>query len=237
VTSVKLTKGTLILSGSNLQNVTALKIRDMKNTSSLNILSQSATQITTAATSTLSLIVGAAYSLIISMAHADDLTIPVLVQVADGYFSPSVLSSGNASPGVVLKWNGTVWVPAPDLVGVGGNMLTFAGYTASTIAAMGGFKGANALCDSAFPGSHFASIDEIMRLGAKYPWTKEVWIRGIQTGDSVGNMGFDNNAGYGNTILKECRGWTGSGIGPMLYQTGTVFGESCANAHPIACVQ
>jgi hypothetical protein len=56
--------------------------------------------------------------------------------------------------------------------------ISWAGYTSAQTGNLGGLKGANTICDSAYPGSHWASVDEIERLGSNYPWTDSVWVRG-----------------------------------------------------------
>jgi len=61
---------------------------------------------------------------------------------------------------------------------VDSSAITWAGYTSAQTGNLGGLKGANTLCNSAYSGSHWASVDEIERLGSSYPWTDSVWVRG-----------------------------------------------------------
>jgi hypothetical protein len=97
------------------------------------------------------------------------------------------------------------------------------GYTtATTTGNLGGLKGANVLCNSAYPGSHWASVDEIERLGSSYPWTYPVWVRGtinanadfyrgIVTGYcSYSTIQYRQYLPYQNNI--NCSGWTSGSL-------------------------
>lgn len=70
--------------------------------------------------------------------------------------------------------------------------LGFAGYTSGTYTGnLGGAKGANEKCDAGYDGSHWCSVDELMRLGDKYPWTYTVWVR-----DAVRGAAYQSDAAF-----------------------------------------
>lgn len=98
------------------------------------------------------------------------MTVPLTIELDDGMVTASKIAGSGARVGDVLKWNGSAWVAAPDYLYVA-DRSRFAGITAAeTTGNMGDFKGANQNCNSEFPGSHWASLDEIIKLGNEFTW-------------------------------------------------------------------
>jgi hypothetical protein len=78
---------------------------------------------------------------------------------------------------------------ADALTGVARRKAVWAGYTTSAYTGnLGGLKGANDKCDADHSGSHWASVDEIMKLGPNYPWTQDVWALAIVAGAGEANQ-------------------------------------------------
>jgi hypothetical protein len=171
----------LVLNGEELDNVSDIKVRTPDNKVMLfSIQNKNKSSLHARPLSALALIAGTAYHLIISRADAaqDDVEVPI-----------------------------TITVNLPNLsVNASCAQPTFAGYTAATNANIGGLKGGNALCDSAYPGSHWASRDEIMKLGASYPWTQAVWLPDFTTED-VRQLSIY----FGRTLTEICDGYKYSG--------------------------
>lgn len=129
---------------------------------------------------------------------------------------------------------------------VGGS---FAGYTSTaTNGNLGGLKGANQKCETAYPGSHWASLDEIMKLGAQYPWTYDVWVR-----DALASYGDSTVGGQDVAVVKDgltmiypdpdfvvaCAGWTApvSKAGTALMSSGIAQIAGCSFGARLACVK
>lgn len=129
--------------------------------------------------------------------------------------------------------------------------LDFAGYTASYTGNLGGAKGANEKCDAQYDGSHWCSVDELMRLGDKYPWTYTVWVR-----DAVRGAAYQSDAIaewkhitiYGGAgalgVLKvadqaTCGRWKGSAssqYGPRLNaEFAAIDFTTCDISNRLAC--
>ncbi len=127
----------------------------------------------------------------------------------------------------------------------GGGGLTWEGYTSSAFTGnLGGYKEANAKCENDYPGSHWASVNEIMRLGASYPYTDNIWVRdAIRTYDQAGNR-----TGYaGGTSINDgasfegyCNGWKSAEVsynGPVTRTTdGYTLSTACSNSRKLGCV-
>lgn len=133
----------------------------------------------------------------------------------------------------------------------GGGSLTWKGYTSSYTGALGYIKGANAKCESAYSGSHWASYEEIMQLGANYPWSSSAWIR-----DGIKNYGYYSDGSVGAKIyavtadgystLTEsneqsltCDAWLhaySGQSGPLLSSSGYIKFSTCDWSYPLACV-
>jgi hypothetical protein len=110
---------TITVEGSGLTAINKLKIKDGNKNTELKIVNQSSSKMTLQASSALSLVLGATYSLLVSTASASDVLVPITVQVADGSINLSSLAGGNASSGQVLSWNGNTWAPATPASGGG----------------------------------------------------------------------------------------------------------------------
>lgn len=129
--------------------------------------------------------------------------------------------------------------------------LSFAGYTNPHTGNLGGAKGANEKCDIKYDGSHWCSVDELMRLGDKYSWTYDVWVRDAIRG---GSLSVNNDSppamitvygGAGATytaalpLLSTCAGWSNAGdayFGPILNaEQGRLDVASCSVHRRLAC--
>lgn len=126
--------------------------------------------------------------------------------------------------------------------------LQWMGYTASAYTGnLGTVKGANAYCDANYAGSHWASFDEVVRLGSSYPWTYQVWVRdaiaGLHVDSGTGSQGFslkDSSvywAGYNDGTCSNWSSGAGSPVGSSLYTTGGLALISCSNAFRLPCVK
>src|SRR3990167_6641911 len=114
-----------------------------------------------------------------------------MVAIVMLFTSPGVLRMAKAAVGGVVTISARITgvslpLNASDVAtkayvdAAGGGSFAFAGYTAQAYDGnLGGLKGANDKCESNFPGSHWASIDELSRLGASYTWAATVWVRGV----------------------------------------------------------
>lgn len=243
VAKVEVINNALVISGSNFGEIKKVTISKDNQTINLAFTKKSSKEISATLTSSFNFVAGAVYNLVISTAKADTI-FPISIEVPNGHLNPSVLTGANATSGQVLKWNGTAWVPAPDYIGVGSN--TFAGYTADTNANLGGLKGGNALCNTAYPGSHWASADEMLRLGPSNPWTTSVWVRNYD------DVSWDDNSGVPAYAQQECKGWTSSadvgflcpnrpgggalGAAPILTTEGRIEKKCCSKQYALACV-
>ena len=104
---------------------------------------------------------------------------------------------GTTAPGAKLEVNGTGRFTQPVIVGtptasndaatkgyvdaaLRSTCLRWAGYTTATYNGnLGGLIGAEQKCNASWPGSHWLSMREILKLGSSYPWSKSVWLPGI----------------------------------------------------------
>lgn len=118
--------------------------------------------------------------------------------------------------------------------------VTFAGYTGLYNGNLGGVKGANQKCATDYPGSRVCLFDDILKLGANYPYTYDVWwIDGVTGWDSTSGAG--SKLGGGTTGTGgggTCGSWTQSGVsyGLIFTTSGTSSGSStCAGTARIAC--
>ena len=119
----------------------------------------------------------------------------------------------------------------------------WAGYTPSSYTGnLGGPKGAHQKCNNAYPGSHWCSVDEIMKLGMNYPYTYNVWIRdAIRGGYSgycvLGGAGSDVNGL--NCEYDTCDSWKKDSVsyeGPILTAgIGHVIDRPCSNSYRLPC--
>ena len=134
---------------------------------------------------------------------------------------------------------------AVDAIGGGG--VSWAGYTSSTYSGnLGQLKGANDKCEANYSWSHWASYDEIMRLGATYPWTQNAWVRdAVQGLDVSGNSGvyvynYKDGFGYLNGRPDyNCIGWSfnlaGNYWGPVLTDNSSAMMNERFTIMPKTC--
>lgn len=130
--------------------------------------------------------------------------------------------------------------------GGGGGTLTFSGYAGPFDGNLGGLKGANQKCNSAYSGSHVCLYPEIVRLGNSYPYTHSVWqIDGIKSTSLDGGYYYyftqtgqinANNSG----IIPYCSNaiWasnSASYVGPALGTLGAVSYTACSTPLYLAC--
>jgi len=149
--------------------------------------------------------------------------------VPSGSISPSVITGANAVVGQVLKWNGTAWVPAPDYVGVGAHQ--FAGFTPQYTGNLGGIPGAQAKCAAAFPGSHWARYNEILSLGASYPYGQNVWV--------LDETPYGAQAANQEQEPTDCANWTSStspNTAMVMDYRGLTTTSNCSTQLPLACI-
>lgn len=136
-----------------------------------------------------------------------------------------------------------------------GGGLTWEGYTSSTFDGhLGSLKGANQKCENDYPGSHWMSYEEMMRLGADYPWTYDVWIRDAIVGyyndpDAIDHsdvvVGFRDGPSVDYMPLAKadgspCNGWrynSSNRSGPKLrVSLGDITYSNCNYSFRLACV-
>jgi hypothetical protein len=254
VASIRLVSGKLQIEGDQLASIKQLTLRDAAEETPLVISEHNSRTVLASASRSLNLVAGKLYHLLIKSARADD-AIPIMisVEVPPGHFDTTVLKGTGAGVGTVLKWNGAKWAPAPDFIGIGSRHdgLMFMGFTQTYSGALGGLKGANAKCEQEFPGSHWASVDEIMKLGATYPWTYPVWVRTLHGRDATFHnvtndgypMGLRTDSCYGWT--RTTHNWTGTPLSSATSHTaGSSLGAdghestvSCTATLRLACVQ
>jgi hypothetical protein len=109
VSSVSLVDGEFIVDGTHLNKVEGLRIGSIV----LQISTQSSHQLKARATSSLNIVAGIVYNLLVSTASAET-TYPISITIPDGSLSVSALAGGSATAGQVLKYNGSAWVPAAN---------------------------------------------------------------------------------------------------------------------------
>jgi hypothetical protein len=249
VTNVKWSSGELEIQGKNLPSIKSIAIRDNSQHHRLSFRITPSGIIKAVAAGNLSLSMGKVYQLIVSTAYAEE-SVPISVEIPANYFDPSAIKGTGAGVGMVLKWNGTKWAPAPDYIGVGSQSqnLIFMGFTQPYDAALGGHKGGNEKCEAEYPGSHWASEEEIMKLGSSYPWTYSVWVRSIAGREPV----FSSAVESLGVRVDSCYGWTrithptthavlsnaGSHTsGTILEASGAARTVGCASLIRLACVR
>jgi hypothetical protein len=218
--SATLENNTFIILGSNLEKVTNLTIKQNSTHTFLSIESKSKDKITAKAKSSLALAAGVIYRLAIGTAKAET-EIPITISVTLPNLAVNATCTNTAS-----------------------ERLSFVGYSASTNANLGGLKGGNAICESLYPGSHWASMDEIMSLGAKYPWTDSVWIRDLglltdpnKTLSSYCDMFKTSSSNSWCGENSEATVGAGNGNAPTLSQNGGMKYVCCNALRKLACVK
>ncbi|WP_408099058.1 tail fiber domain-containing protein [Peredibacter sp. HCB2-198] len=109
IAQVKVQNDQLIVTGTNLENVTLAKIEGSTN-HSFQIESQSSDKLILNAKSALSFLVGKTLNLIVSNAHASA-TFPLSFELQNGQVTAAKLHHMNASTGDFLQFDGTSWGP------------------------------------------------------------------------------------------------------------------------------
>lgn len=119
ITSIDISNNTLTVNGVNLHNIQNITLTDGTNNYAFAVNSQGISSLTAFAQQTTTLVVGTAYSLIISDALGQS-QFNVTFQIPSGTVTAANLSQMGATDGQVLKWNnaGSVWAPANDISGV-----------------------------------------------------------------------------------------------------------------------
>ena len=117
--------------------------------------------------------------------------------------------------------------------------VTFSGYAGPFDANLGGIKGSNQKCETAFAGSHVCTYEEIVRLGTSYPYSNAVWfvvgaVAAVDGGSYYNATGGSTaNSGWGT-----CYAWTNSGAtayGFILATTGSTANAQCSSTQYLAC--
>jgi len=223
ITAATLDGSTITLVGFHMEKVSGLKIKTAAGAVDLTIENKKNHQIIAKPKGALAFTAGTIYRLMISSAKAEDVEVPITISVTLPNLAVSA-SCGQAQS----------------------SALAFAGYTTARDANLGGVKGANKVCEEAFPGSHWASSDEIARLGSKYPWATAVWVRDFSDGNyrslTVDCRGFWSNfVGAGMDCRTNPDSTTYGGPSEFLSASLTANGQvqfTCCNAlRALACVR
>ena len=134
-------------------------------------------------------------------------------------------------------------IPSLAYVTADAGGVSWAGYTASTYTgALTGLLGANAKCDTDYDGSHWASLDELMKLGDDYPATAYVWVRegfgwfSDSTSYFIPTLGSPSwYLWYTNPI--SCAGWSSNSSSYYGATFGVYLGpDFCDSLYKLACV-
>jgi hypothetical protein len=162
-----------------------------------------------------------------------------------------MLSTGQVTTSFVSNTNGGCGNARPLLCCSGGSAVRFAGYTPqASNANLGGRLGAHALCNGAFPGSHFCTDWEYDQAAvASPPAGGSAWL-------DVGNATPDSRyvrPSWSASDIDTCAGWTSSdpqvkpdglnlGRGLIVTATGGVSTSFVSNTNggcedmlPLAC--
>lgn len=110
VTSVLVVNGQLVISGSNLGSVNAVKLKNIQGENSFTVESVSSQKIVAKGLQNLSLIADGIFELILSNANASA-TFQINFDVADGSVTAAKLNAMGATSGQVLSFDGTSWAP------------------------------------------------------------------------------------------------------------------------------
>lgn len=111
LTSVDVSNNLVTINGSGFANITSVKLTGTSLDADLNIDSKSDSQIIASATSALSLLVGQAFSLIISTADAQ-VTYAITFTLQNGAVTATMLDDMGATSGQILKFDGINWGPS-----------------------------------------------------------------------------------------------------------------------------
>ncbi len=111
LTSLDVSNNSVTINGSGFANITSVKLTGTSLDADLNIDSKSDSQIIASATSALSLLVGQAFSLIISTADAQ-VTYAITFTLQNGAVTATMLDDMGATSGQILKFDGINWGPS-----------------------------------------------------------------------------------------------------------------------------
>ncbi len=139
ITSVEVKNDQVIISGENLKEVHQVRVSGA-STHSFQIESKSANQLVLNPRSAFNFLVGETYEFFIANAHGSS-TFPISFELQNGQVTSAKLHHMGATPGQILKFNGTSWLPVDAA-----NSQMYAGtYNASTdspdIETLGGTSG------------------------------------------------------------------------------------------------
>ena len=146
------------------------------------------------------------------------------------------------------NWNELVTMIENNIGGGGGPV--WAGYTVATYNGnMGGIKGMNEKCEASYTGSHACRYDEILQLGADYPYTFDAWI--IDGGYLVFDYGIAKQMTKDGFVFGQptstsngvpnCRGWTSQAdsndsLGPAIF-VNNIDLRGCDESFRIPCCE
>lgn len=157
-------------------------------------------------------------------------TLGLVVHLVDAQFSPPSAPPPTGGPTVIHNIALSAAAQAASINVTGGIRTdgcmgaTYAGVTGAIANVnVGGYKAANALCNSAFSGSHVCRVEEVMesiRCGVTLPSGTNGWVNG-------GPPGFTAPA-------NDCAGWTNSatGYGRFWQFDGTTGGSGTMTPCP-----
>jgi hypothetical protein len=112
LTSLNIANNQVTISGSGFSNITTVKIQGANVNTTLNISSLSDSQIVATATSSLALLVGGTFDLIIGTADAQA-TYAITFTLQNGAVAANHLARMGAQNGDFLKYTNAGWVPSP----------------------------------------------------------------------------------------------------------------------------
>ena len=139
----------LLILGSDLEHIKSIKMQDGSINTDLAIESQDSSQVIVGALTSLNLIAGKVFNLIISDAHGAS-TFSFTVSVSDNTITPIMFETSGASAGDVIQFDGTNW-GYQNL-----NGLTYSGtWDATTSFASDGTDLLIANCDGHMEGDYF----------------------------------------------------------------------------------
>lgn len=117
--------------------------------------------------------------------------------------------------------------------------VTFSGYAGPFDANLGGIKGSNQKCETAFAGSHVCTYEEIVRLGTSYPYSNAVWlVVGAVAAVDGGSYYNATGGATANTGWGTCYAWANAGAtvyGFVLATTGSTGVAQCSSTQYLAC--
>jgi hypothetical protein len=116
VASISVINHQLVISGSSLQTIKKVTLKNHKQVEVFDVESASDNQLIANSQKFMSLLVGNVFDLILSDAYGSA-TFQVSFTLNDGAVTASKLHSMGATAGQVLKYNGTTWIPSSIIEG------------------------------------------------------------------------------------------------------------------------